>query len=179
LILCATGAHKANELTAFLPIQPLTKQAFLPYGEVIEADLSTMRLINGGTTERYHGVAAPVVSGAPGRMIFSIFRGQPRTFPYAVTMMERHPHASQSFMPLSGRPFLVAVSDDVDGHPGQPKVFLVQANQGVNYFANTWHHPLMALGAVCDFLVVDRDNTAANLEERVFETPYLIEEPQL
>jgi ureidoglycolate lyase len=171
--------HKANELTASLHIHPLTKQAFLPYGEVIEAEPSTMRLINGGATERYHGVAAPVVSGEPGRLIFSIFRSQPRQFPYEVTMMERHPHASQSFTPLSGRPFLVAVSDDVDGKPGPPKVFLVQANQGVNYFPNTWHHPLMALDEICDFLVVDRDNTSENLEESVFETPYLIEEPQL
>jgi ureidoglycolate lyase len=167
--------HKANELTAFLSIHPLTKQAFLPYGEVIEADPSTMRLINGGTTERYHGVAAPVGSGE--RLIFSIFRGKPRTFPYALTMMERHPFGSQSFMPLSGRPFLVAVSDDVDGRPGQPRVFLVQANQGVNYFAGTWHHPLMALGETSDFLVVDRDNTAANLEEFSFDTPYVIAEP--
>jgi ureidoglycolate lyase len=94
-------------------------------------------------------------------------------------MMERHPFGSQSFMPLSGRPFLVGVSQDKDGKPGKPKIFLARADQGVNYFANTWHHPLMALGAVSDFLVVDRDNTAANLEEFFFEAPYSIAEPSL
>ncbi|RWX78730.1 ureidoglycolate lyase [Neorhizobium lilium] len=166
-------------MSEYLPIHPLTKQAFLPYGDVIEADPSTMRLINGGTTERYHALAEPVVTGEPERLIFSIFRGKPRAFPYALTMMERHPHASQSFMPLSGRPFLVAVSDDVDGRPGQPKVFLVQAHQGVNYFPKTWHHPLMVLGEVSDFLVVDRDNTKQNLEEQTLERPYMIAEPTL
>ena len=160
-----------------LAILPLTKAAFAPFGEVIEADPSTMRLINNGTTERFHAVAAPVVVGEPERLIFSIFRGQARHFPHVVDMMERHPFGSQSFMPLSGRPFLVAVSADEGGRPGRPVVFLARADQGVNYFANTWHHPLMALGETSDFLVVDRDNTGANLEEFFFEAPYAIEDP--
>jgi ureidoglycolate lyase len=166
-------------MTDILEILPLTRQSFALYGDVIEADPSSMRLINNGTTERYHALAEPVVIGEPERLIFNIFRGQPRKFPYEIGMMERHPFGSQSFVPLSGRPFLVGVSEDEDGKPGRPKIFLAGAGQGVNYFANIWHHPLMALGAVSDFLVVDRDNTAANLEEFVFETPYQIPEPKL
>lgn len=138
-----------------------------------------MRLINNGTTERYHALAEPVVIGAPERLIFNIFRGQPRKFPYLISMMERHPFASQSFVPMSGRPFLLAVSDDEGGCPGRPHVFLAQASQGVNYFANTWHHPLMAVGEISDFLVVDRDNTAENLEEFLFDKPFSVEEPKL
>ena len=34
-------------------------------------------------------------------------------------------------------------------------------------------------GDVSNFLVVDRDNTAANLEEFVFDMPYRIQEPGL
>lgn len=165
-------------MTEILEILPLTRQAFALYGDVIEADPSTMRLINGGTTERYHALAEPVVIGEPTRLIFSIFRGQPRQFPYAVTMMERHPHGSQSFTPLSGRPFLVAVSEDEGGRPGKPKVFLVEPHQGVNYFPNIWHHPLMVIGQVSDFLVVDRDNPTENYEEFFFENPYSIAEPR-
>lgn len=167
-----------NHLTAPLPILPLTKSAFALYGDLLEADPATMRLINGGTTERFHALGEPVVVGEPTRLIFSIFRGQPRQFPYSVTMMERHPFGSQSFMPLSGRPYLVAVSDDEGGKPGKPKVFLAGAHQGVNYFPNVWHHPLMSLGEVSDFLVVDRDNPGQNLEEAFFDTPYMIAEPQ-
>lgn len=164
-------------LTEFLEILPLGKAAFAPYGEVIEADPATMRLINNGTTERYHGLAQPVVLGEPERLIFNIFRGKPRSFPHLIDMMERHPFGSQSFVPLSGRPFLVAVADDEGGRPGRPKVFLAGAHQGVNYFANTWHHPLMALAETSDFLVVDRDNTAANLQEFAYDHPYGIKEP--
>ncbi len=165
-------------MTKTLKIQPLTKNAFARFGDVIEADPSLMRLINNGTTERYHALAEPVVVGQPERLIFNIFRGQPRQFPYAIDMMERHPFGSQSFVPMSGRPFLVAVSEDEQGQPGEPQVFLAGAHQGVNYFANTWHHPLMVLDQISDFLVVDRDNTSENLEEFFFETAYRIEEPK-
>jgi ureidoglycolate lyase len=171
-------------LTEFLPILPLTKAAFAPYGDVIEADPASMRLINGGTTERFHALSVTQASGVdpagvPLPVIISMFRGQPRSFPYALEMMERHPYGSQSFSPLSGRPFLVAVSDDHDGIAGVPKIFLAGPHQGVNYRANIWHHPLMALGAVSDFLVVDRENPGGNLQEFFFETPYLVAEPSL
>jgi ureidoglycolate lyase len=165
-------------VTDTLEILPLTKSAFAPYGDVIEADASTVRLINGGTTERFHALSKPQVIGAPVPLIINIFRSQPRQFPYQVTMMERHPFASQSFSPMSGQPFLIAVSDDEADRPSKPLVFLAQPHQGVNYFANVWHHPLMAIGKVSDFLVVDRDDTAANYEEVFFETPYLIGEPK-
>lgn len=166
-------------MTQLLSIQPLTAAAFSPFGEVIEADPSTMRLINGGTTERFHALFAPEVSGEGARVIVNVFRGQPRSFPYEIGMMERHPLGSQSFSPLSGRSFLVAVSPDEGGRPGRPEVFLARPDQGVNYRRNVWHHPLMAIGAVSDFLVVDRDGPGNNLEEHFFPTPYRILEPHL
>jgi ureidoglycolate lyase len=94
-------------------------------------------------------------------------------------MMERHPFGSQSFSPISGRPYLVVVSEDEGGKPGRPRVFLARGDQGVNYRRNTWHHPLMSLGAVSDFLVVDREGPGNNLEEYFFERPFIISEPSL
>lgn len=157
--------------------QPLTASAFAPFGDVIEANPATMRLINGGTTERFHGLAAPDVVGEGARVIINIFRGQPRAFPYQITLMERHPLGSQSFSPLSGRPFLVAVSADEAGRPGRPQVFLARGDQGVNYRRNVWHHPLMAMDQVSDFLIVDRDGPGNNLEEFFFDQPFTILQP--
>ena len=162
-----------------LNIHPLTKSAFAPFGDVIEADPTTMRLINGGTTERFHALAEAQALGEGASIILNIFRGQPRAFPYSVNMMERHPFGSQSFSPLSGRPFLVVVAEDEDSKPGVPQVFLAGAHQGVNYRANVWHHPLMSLGEVSDFLVVDRTGPGNNLEEYFYSEPFLIQEPKL
>lgn len=158
-----------------LTISPLTKAAFAPFGDVIEADPATIRLINGGTTERFHRLGAVETEGEGA--IISLFRGQPRRFPYAIGMMERHPLGSQSFQPVSGRSFLVAVAEDIGGRPGEPLVFLATGSQGVNYRRNIWHHPLMAIGEPSDFLVVDRDRPENNLEEFFYDTPYIISEP--
>lgn len=165
-------------MTETLVILPLTAEAFAPYGQVIEPDVTKIRMINSGTTERHHALAVADVTGEGARVILNIFRGQPRRFPYHVDMMERHPFGSQSFSPLQPKPFLVVVAADEDGRPGRPVVFLAQNGQGVNYGRNVWHHPLMALDEVSDFLVVDRDGLGNNLEEYFFQTPYLIEEPK-
>jgi ureidoglycolate lyase len=163
----------------YLDIQPLTKSAFAPFGDLIEADPTTMRYINGGTTERFHALASAEASGEGARVIINLFRGQPRAFPYEVGMMERHPFGSQSFSPVSNLPFLVVVSQDENGNPGRPQVFLARGDQGVNYRRNVWHHPLMSLGEPSTFLVVDRDGIENNLEEFFFDTPFIIREPAL
>ncbi|MGV3553146.1 ureidoglycolate lyase [Rhizobium sp.] len=159
---------------AALAIRPLTKSAFAPFGDVVEADPATMRLINGGTTERFHAVGHPRVLGEGAEVIINLFRGQPRALPYVVDMMERHPLGSQSFHPLQDRPWLVVVAEDEGGRPGAPQVFLATGRQGINYGANVWHHPLMALGAVSDFLVVDRSGPGNNLEEFVYPEPFVV-----
>lgn len=160
-----------------LQIHPLTKSAFAPFGDVIETDPAALRYINGGTTERFHALATVEAVGEGAHVIINLFRGQPRAFPYEVAMMERHPFGSQSFSPISGRPFLVIVSEDEDGRPGKPQVFLADGHQGVNYRRNVWHHPLMALGEASEFLVVDRSGPENNLEEFFFDEPFIIGAP--
>lgn len=146
--------------------QPLTREAFAPFGEVIEAsDAAQHFTINGGNTERYHDLAQ-IDPGPDGRVILSIFRGQPRTLPFVATMMERHPLGSQAFVPMSGGPYLVVVA-----RAGEPPsaadlhVFLARGDQGVNYARGVWHHPLLALDGVADFLVVDRKGEGPNCDE--------------
>jgi ureidoglycolate lyase len=91
-------------------------------------------------------------------------------------MMERHPLASQAFVPMSGRPYLVVVAPA--GAPPRVedlKVFLARGDQGVNYATGVWHHPLLALEGVCDFLVVDRSGPGHNCDEVQLERHGVIE----
>ncbi|HWL27273.1 MAG TPA: ureidoglycolate lyase [Burkholderiaceae bacterium] len=151
--------------TTTLLIEPLTRAAFAPFGDVIEATDDVLHFsINDGNTERYHDLAH-IDPGPDGRAIVSLFRGQPRTLPFDVVMMERHPRASQAFIPLSGRPYLAVVA--APGDPpaaGDLRVFLCQANQGVNYARGVWHHPLLALEQISDFLVIDRSGPGDNCD---------------
>ncbi len=161
-------------MTRLLKVRPLSRQAFAPFGEVLETDGAEVRMINNGTTQRFHALGTARVDPA-GSVIINLFRGQPRQFPYTVGMMERHPLGSQAFYPLSQRPWLVVVAEDAGGIPGEPLAFLVSGTQGVNYRANVWHHPLIALDTVCDFLVIDRGGPGDNLEERTYAHPYRID----
>lgn len=151
-----------------LVAQPLTKTSFAAFGDVIETQGAEIRLINGGSTQRFHDLATAEAVGEDARVIMNIFRGQPFAAPIEITMMERHPFGSQAFVPLQGRPYLVVVSEDDDGRPLPPQAFLARGDQGVNYRKNTWHHPLLSLGDVSDFLIVDRAGSSPNLEEYFF-----------
>ena len=157
-----------------LALEPLVRGEFEPFGAVLAIEGAERRLINGGTTERFHALAMADTETGGGRTILSLFRGQPRTFPYAVDMMERHPLGSQAFFPLSGKPWIAVVAPDDDGRPGRPRAFLVPGDVGLQYGRNIWHHPLIAMDAVCDFLVMDREGQGNNLEERDYPEPYLI-----
>lgn len=155
-----------------LAIEPLTHAAFAPFGELIEAGEAVRHYpINAGNTERYHDLAR-LDAGPDGRLILSIFRAQPRSLPFRVTMLERHPLGSQAFMPLSGKPYLVVVAaPGLTPTAADLRGFLARGDQGVNYAAGTWHHPLLALDTVCDFLVLDRSGSGANCEEFSLAAP--------
>ena len=141
-----------------LKIEPLTAEAFRSFGDVIEASSSVRHFsINDGFAERYHDLAHIDVASGDGRAIVSIFKALPRSLPMQLVLLERHPLGSQAFMPLSGLPYLVVVAK-AGPVPDLAQIccFRATPGQGVNYAKGTWHHPLIALQAPSDFLVVDR-----------------------
>ncbi len=155
-------------------IEPLTREAFAPFGQVLTTQDAHHFPINNGMTERFHDLANVEIDGENGRTLISIFRGQPYSLPLTLKLVERHPLGSQAFMPLHNRPFLVTVCPDDNGRPGTPRAFLTQPGAGINIGRNVWHGVLTALEAEGDFLVVDRGGDGVNLEEHVFDEPYEI-----
>lgn len=155
-----------------LSIEALTAERFAPFGDVISVDTAARHFpINGGTTERYHDLAN-LDADSDGKLIVSIFRGEPRELPFAVTMLERHPLGSQAFMPLGKQPYLVVVAPAGEApEPDAVRAFLAQPGQGVNYAAGVWHHPLLALNETCDFLVIDRSGPGNNCDEITLVDP--------
>ena len=90
--------------------------------------------------------------------------------------VERHPLGSQAFVPLGVIPFLIVVAaDGADDRPGEPFAFLSNGRQGVNYRRGVWHHPLLSLGTVSDFLVVDRAGPGENCDVAALTEGYVIE----
>ncbi len=153
-----------SEALPALRVEPLTRDGFAPFGEVLDIDAAKqIYAINEGTAQRYHDLAALDCAQEDGRVIVSLFRAQPRDLPFAVRMMERHPLGSQAFVPLDpATRYLVVVGDSPDS---RPRAFLAAHGQGINLHRGTWHHPLIALDRVSDFLVLDRGGPGPNCDE--------------
>ncbi|MHC1478770.1 ureidoglycolate lyase [Frateuria aurantia] len=161
-----------------LPLEPLTAEAFAPFGDVIRADAGARSwLINQGSTVRYHDLAKIDTESEGGRTLLNIFRGQPHKPPLQLRMLERHPLGSQAFIPLSTRPYLVVVAPPGPLDEALIRAFLVTDGSGVNYARGCWHHPLLALQDVSDFLVIDRGGPGHNLEEQSLQHPLWLETP--
>ncbi|QUM78519.1 ureidoglycolate lyase [Moritella sp. 24] len=170
-------------MTSTITLEPLTAEAFKPYGDVIATADRDYFMINNGSTRRYHQLANVDTEG--GSAIISIFQATPLVYPLSVTMMERHPLGSQAFIPLLGNAYLILVaaptrdlnSDRLDSQT--IRGFISDGSQGVNYHKGVWHHPILALTDQDQFLVVDRAGSGNNCEEvhfsdaetRVLEIP--------
>ena len=153
-----------------IPVKPLNHEAFKPFGDIIEVDDEVEGVsINDGYATRYNDLASVDVDESGGRPLINIFRCRPRPLPISIHMMERHPLASQAFIPLHKNPFLIVVAppgERVD--PGSLSAFVTNGLQGVNYARGVWHFPLIGLREEQDFLVVDRGGDGNNCDEFFF-----------
>jgi ureidoglycolate lyase len=160
-----------------IDIEELTAEAFAPFGQVIAREGAQHYPINAGMTERFHDLAKIELGGANARPMISIFSGKPYALPLALTLVERHPLGSQAFYPVSPASWLVIVAEDEGGTPVRLRAFRPGPGQGVNIGMNIWHGVLTPLDQEADFLVVDRGGDGNNLEEYVFETPWIVGAP--
>jgi ureidoglycolate lyase len=161
-----------------LKLEPLSREAFQPYGDVIETKGAAHVTINDGFAERFIDLATIDVTREGGQAAISIAVAQPHPPPIHLRMMERHPLGSQSFIPLQQQDYLIVVADAARPlSPAMLRAFRARGDQGVNYRANVWHHPLLVLEPDSRFLIVDRRG-GNNVEEEWFSSldePVLIE----
>ncbi|MDH3387508.1 MAG: ureidoglycolate lyase [Gammaproteobacteria bacterium] len=146
-----------------LEVKPLSRDAFAPFGDVIEFEGRESYPINDGMADRFHALAGVELGGADARAVISLVASRKFDLPRRVDHMEFHPHGSQAFIPLDATPFIVVVSaagtaPDPDGL----HAFVTNGRQGINYHAGTWHHVLLTPYAAMRFVCVDRDSPADN-----------------
>ncbi|TGV95638.1 Ureidoglycolate hydrolase, partial [Mesorhizobium sp. M2D.F.Ca.ET.145.01.1.1] len=71
--------------------QPLSRENFAPFGDVIDMGGDNRYPINGGKAIRYHDLATAEAAGPNARVLISMVRGKPYEMPLKLTMVERHP----------------------------------------------------------------------------------------
>ena len=137
-----------NDRTRMLRALPLTAEAFANFGQVLQG--------TGAAVER-RGFAAVMENGrSSARPNLTYMKLAPERGPVRIETLERHPFSNQTFIPLNGTRHLVAVCPS--SPTGEPvieamQVFLAEGAQAVNYKANVWHAPRMALSSPGEFIM--------------------------
>lgn len=144
-------------------IEPMTADAFAPFGDLLEAKGMPDKIINQGLCGRFHDRAR--MDFSDGRAGISIFHAEKRDLPLKLDLVERHPDGSQAFVPMSHQPFLVVVAEDQNGTPQNIRAFLTEAGQAINIHRGVWHGVLTPLYDPGLFAVIDRIGEGPNLEE--------------
>ncbi|MEE9327206.1 MAG: ureidoglycolate lyase [Cocleimonas sp.] len=147
--------------------KPLNKEAFVPYGEVVDTQSARKTFpMNYGLATRYCDLAEIDIAEKSGITCISLVETKAITFPFEPKVMEYHPYGSQLFYPVCGSPFLILVAPQgkqLDA--SKVELFISDGTQGVNYHKNVWHHYLMPLEDNSAFFVVDRKADDENCVE--------------
>ena len=147
--------------------QPLTAEAFAPFGEVLAAPADPGRLYFEDGLGNGRPAARPSLS--------MVHRLPIEGLPFEATLLERHEFSSQTFVPLDSGRWVVVVCPHAPG--GGPdlsalRAFLARSDQGVTYRMNTWHHGLTVLDRPARLAVfMWRDGTSGD-EEFVPVAPF-------
>ena len=158
-----------------ISIEQLDINIFSKFGDIIQKkNALELRSINQGTTTRHHNISKLSLESKNGNSAISIFSGSPRDLPIEIKIMEKHPIASQSFLPIQNYDWLIVVCEEKNELPNLStlRCFQVDGDTGITYNKNIWHHPLLVKKKQ-DFWVIDRineqENSSINLQEYHFE----------
>lgn len=151
--------------------EPLTRASFAAYGDVVESSEQQVEAMNAESFERFDDMCA--VEAKDGRIAVSIARCRTATsLPHSFDMIERHPHGSQAFVPLTPCRMLVVVSPPGDKPAAEDlRAFVSDGRQGINYHRGTWHMPLIAFDPGQEFLIIDRVGESANCDLHYLDEP--------
>jgi ureidoglycolate lyase len=155
---------------------PLTRERFMPYGEVIEAVKIRGNRMNDARFDRFDDLCD--VDIVDGNVAVSIACSRTASvLPHRIDMVERHPLGSQAFVPLSPCKMIIVVAppgESVD--PEDLRAFETNGKQGINYRRGTWHMPLIAFETGQRFLVIDRAGEGSNCDEHTLDEPIMLQQ---
>lgn len=148
--------------------RPLTQEAFAPFGQVLMA-------AGTGGAERYEFAASIDNHRADAKPNMTFIKGVVKGGPVMVRAMEKHEFSNQTFVPLNGTCYLVAVCPTAaDGGPDLDaiQVFVASGAQAVNFGVDVWHAPNTVLAEPGEFVMLRHDDGSdADTETVELDTP--------
>ena len=137
--------------------EKLTEDNFADFGEVVSIQSKQSKTINNGFADKYADIASLDTCEDQGQTSVHIFVAKSRQFPLQISMLEKHPFFSQTFIPRHSSPFLVVVAPPAKTPSIENlRAFITNGEQGINYSRGVWHFPLISMDDNSQFIVIDR-----------------------
>lgn len=127
---------------------PVDPAAFAPFGMIIGAPENTGE-------RRIFSDSLPAVEGLA--LQFHVNAVAPSAAPFTVSLLERHPHAAQAFVPMDVSRYVVTVAPTgADGAPDLSGALSMEmpGTLGVIYHAGVWHSGMTVLDKTAHFAVL-------------------------
>jgi len=142
--------------------RPLTQAEYARYGNVLSAGRDDVAAVaaNLGTAQKRNRLA-PLSNARPhAEANVSVFRCSPiLERPVPLRLLEKHPLSTQMFVPMNARRYLVVVAEGGEAADlSTLAAFLAVGPQAITYHPGIWHHPMIALDDVVDFVCVAFDD---------------------
>lgn len=155
--------------TVHLPVEPLTPEAFAPYGVVLGTRPQPGLVVD---LPEFHVDAwiHGTLDMSGGEVELQIFTMEIRQMEFS--FLERHMLETQAFMPLGGVPCVFPVAaptgGDGPGHCPEPetvRAFLFDGTAGVQLHKGTWHWIPMPVGRPGTYLNMTRAGKFSDVVE--------------
>lgn len=166
--------HSAPDQAPLLRAQPLTPEAFAPYGHVARPGGGEVKMIRDGRVRLSKSATLfEHLASAPDATI-DFYEVEPEQEVLIARTIERHERSSQLFCPMQGARWLVAVWPE--GPEGAPLAFVAGPQDVVTYAPGLWHHGIVALDRPACFasLMWKAADRQGDAEFRQLERPVTI-----
>lgn len=151
-----------------LPARPLDSAALAPFATLIASRDGKARVVP--------EVMAP--GDVPGAHALTVLCPQPVSGPVAISALERHPHSTQSFLPLtSGRWLVLVAPTAADGSPdlAGARAFVAGPNDAICIDRNVWHAGLTVFDRPAQFgMIMWKAQSADDGVLFALETPLVV-----
>ncbi|GMM28080.1 ureidoglycolate hydrolase [Martiniozyma asiatica (nom. inval.)] len=172
------GKVTANE-TLLSTVEAYTPENFKNFGSAMSIDqlipMYPNCMANQGSAIKLPRIAtleSDYPESRKGNVYFDIFRSKFvsekwESGNYKLGVFERHPHTTQTFIPMgcneNENAYVVFVCPDINGSPDWKnlKSFICKGTESVTYGKGVWHTPMVVLKDKVDFMVVMDQNDVA------------------
>lgn len=147
-----------------LRLAELEPSAFQPFGQVLRAGPGRIAFPE-----------ATATGDVPGAAVLSVARAEPVSPDTPLRLLERHPHANQTFVPIVAGRWLVACAPDApDGSPDLSGIvaFVAGPEDAICIRKRVWHAPMTVFDRPADMVMLMwRSAAGPSADTEIFDIP--------